>query len=282
MKIYLDIFFVINFLMNLLIFIILNIFFRRKLLSRRVIAASALGACFAVVIILWGVKSRLLLYILLYIFGSSLMIRTAYGKTTPRGLVKYMAGYYIAGIFTAGFLLYVKGLAGLRNVPMIFLLIAAILLLFFSKKILSLRNLGTGTENMFPVTIFYRGKHVDATGFLDTGNQLYEPVSHEYVTVVEYRLFQQLLSEEEKADFSKAIHNMEPEMFGKLLLRYIPFHSIGKDNDYLPGVRVDDLVIQINDRKTIHTGKTWLGLHDRFLSADGEYEVLLNSRIFRK
>ena len=75
---------------------------------------------------------------------------------------------------------------------------------------------------------------------------------------------------------------MEPELFGKLLLRYIPFHSLGKECDYLPGVRADDMEIQVNGSETVHTGNTWLGICDRFLSADNGYEVLLNSGIFRK
>lgn len=283
MKIYLDIFFVVNFFMNLLIFEIINIFLRKKPVSIRSISASAAGSIFAIVILVTGLKDMTAVYLMMYLFASCLMIRIGYGKTTLYGMFRYIAGFYLAGIFTAGVLMFLKEMAGIQNISIIFLLSAAILILFFAQKICSLRNHGIrGGQNVFPVRIKYNGKSVTGTGFLDTGNNLYEPVSHECVTVVEYNLFRKMLSEDERADFGRAIHDRDTEMFGKLLLRYIPFHSLGKDTDYLLGVRVDDLEIKVNDGETICTGKTWLGIYDSFLSADGGYEMLLNSRIFRK
>lgn len=283
MKIYLDVFFVVNFLMNLFILEIMNIFLKKKPVSMRSVSAAAAGALAAVLVIVAGIKEIAAAFILMYLLVSCLMIRIAFGKTTVYGLGKYVAGYYLTGVFVAGAVMFLRGITGLHQMSLLFLLSSAVLLLFFAQKILSSKSSRIKIEqNVFPVTIEYNGKRVTTTGFLDTGNHLYEPVSHECVTVVEYNLFQKMLSEEEKVDFSKAIHDMEPELFGKLLLRYIPFHSLGRECDYLPGVRADNMEIQINDKETLHTGKLWLGLCDRFLSADSEYEVLLNSRLFRK
>lgn len=284
MKIYLDIFFAVNFLMNLLILEIMNIFLKKRLaVNVRSIAAAALGAFFAGVVVVSGSRGRLAVFVIMYVLVSGLMMRIAYGKTTAGGMAGYIAGYYVSGIFTAGVILFLKGMTGIKNISIIFLLLAAILILFFAKKVVSIRGgRMSGGQNVFPVRISYHGKSVTGTGFLDTGNQLYEPVSREGVTVVEYRLFAKMLSDKERAEFSRAMHDMEPEMFGKLLLRYIPFHSLGKDNDYLLGVRADDMEIRIRDREAVHTGETWLGLYDRYLSADGGYEILLNSKTFRK
>lgn len=283
MKIYLDVFFIVNFFMNLLVFEIMNIFLRKRPVSIRCAAASAEGALAAVLLVFGGVRQMAAAFILMYLIVSCLMIRTAYGKTTVYGFGRRMAGFYLTAVVVAGAVMFLKGIAGIRNIPIIFLLSSAILLLFLAQKIVSSKKHEIRNEqNVFPVTIRYRGKSVKAAGFLDTGNNLYEPVSHECVTIVEYNLFQKMLSEEEKADFNKVLHDMEPELFGKLLLRYIPFHSLGKECDYLPGVRADDMEIQVNGSETVHTGNTWLGICDRFLSADNGYEVLLNSGIFRK
>lgn len=284
MKIYLDIFFAVNFLMNLLVLEIMNIFLKKRLaINVRSIAAAALGAFFAGVVVVSGSRDRIVVFVIMYVLVSGLMIRIAYGKTTVGGMAGYIAGYYVSGIFTAGVLLFLKGITGIKNISIIFLLLAAILILFFVKKMISIRGGGINSgQNVFPVRISYRGKSVTGTGFLDTGNQLYEPVSREGVTVIEYNLFAKMLSDKERAEFSRAMHDMEPEMFGKLLLRYIPFHSLGKDNDYLLGVRADDMEIRIRDNETVHTGKVWLGIYDRYLSADGGYEILLNSGTFRK
>lgn len=283
MKIYLDVFFTVNFFMNLLVFEIMNIFLRKRPVSIRCAAASAEGALAAVLLVIGGVRQMAAAFILMYLIVSCLMIRTAYGKTTVYGFGRYMAGFYLTAAGVAGAVMFLREIAGIRNLPIIFLLSCAILLLFLAQKIVSSKKHGIRNEqNVFPVTIRYRGKSVKTAGFLDTGNNLYEPVSHECVTIVEYNLFQKMLSEEEKADFNKVLHDMEPELFGKLLLRYIPFHSLGKECDYLPGVQADDMEIQVNGSETVHTGNTWLGICDRFLSTDNGYEVLLNSGIFRK
>lgn len=283
MKIYLDIFFVVNFAMNLLIFGIMNLFLKRKTVSLREICAAVTGALFSVLVLVTGIKSMVVVYILMYLLVSCLIIRIAYGKTTVYGMGKYIAGYYIAGVFTAGVIQFLKELAGLQQISILFLLSSALLILFFAQKILLSKSHGMSSgQNVFPVRIEYKGKSVTATGFLDTGNNLYEPVSHECVTVVEYNLFQKMLTEEERTDFGKAVRDREPEMFGRLLLRYIPFHSLGRECDYLPGIRADDMEIQIDGGETLHTGKVWLGISDHFLSADGGYEVLLNGRLFRK
>lgn len=283
MKLYLDIFFAVNFLMNLLIFELMNLCLKRKPVSKRSILAAAAGALAAVALVVTGIKDYAALYIFMYLFVSCLLIRIAYGKMTVPGMGRHIAGFYITGVFTAGVLLFLKGITGVRNISMLFLLGAACLILFAAPNIISAGSQGIRSrKNLYPVKIVYNGKSVTGTGFLDTGNHLYEPVSRERVTVVEYNLFQNVLSEQEKADLKRAIHQKEPEMFGTLLLRYIPFHSLGKDSDYLPGVRVDDMEIQTDGGEQIHTGKTWLGICDQFLSADSGYEMLLNSGLFRK
>lgn len=283
MKVYLDVFFAVNFAMDLLIFEIMNLFLKKRPVSIRGICAAAAGALFSVLVVVTGIKSMTAVYVFMYVFVSCLIIRIAYGKTTVYGMGKYIAGYYITGVFTAGTMLFLKEAAGLQHISILFLLSSALLILFFAQKILLSRSHGMSSgQDVFPVRIRYKGKSVTATGFLDTGNNLYEPVSHECVTVVEYKLFQKMLTEREKADFGMAMHDGKPELFGKLLLRYIPFHSLGRECDYLLGVRADDMEIQIDGGETLHTGKVWLGIYDRFLSADGGYEVLLNSGLFRK
>lgn len=282
MKIYLDVFFIINFLMNVLIFAIMNCYLKRKPVNIRSISASAVGAIGAVIIILGGIKNLFVIYIIMYIFVSCLMIRISFGKTTLRGMITYIAGYYIVAIFTAGTSMITKEIVGLQDVSLIHLLLTAVLLLFFAQKI-RYKNHGISHEqSIFSVKISYNENTVRGTAFLDTGNNLYEPVSHKSVSVVEFKLFEKLLSGEQKKDFYKAIHNQDTQMLGKLLLRYIPFHSLGKENDFLLGVLVNDLEVEINDKKSIHTGETWIGLYDGFLSSDSGYEMLLNSRLFEK
>ena len=70
MKIYLDIFFAVNFLMNLLVLEIMNIFLKKRLvISKKSIAAAALGAFFAGVVVVSGIRNRLAIFVILYEIG---------------------------------------------------------------------------------------------------------------------------------------------------------------------------------------------------------------------
>ncbi len=103
MKIYLDIFFAVNFLMNLLILEIMNIFLKKRLvINMRSIAAAALGAFFAGIVVVSGSRDRFVIFIIMYVFVSGLMMRLAYGKTTVGGMAGYIAGYYVSGIHGGG------------------------------------------------------------------------------------------------------------------------------------------------------------------------------------
>ncbi len=281
MKIYLDVFFLVNFLLNLFVFEILNLFQKKKAINMRSVMAAALGALAAVGILLSGIKSCLFIFLLVYVVVSLGMIRIAYGKTSWQGMVAYVVKFYLSAVFLAGGMMYLKELTKQRNLSMVFLLSAAIFLVFVANALLQRRRQGMGNgEHIYRVHITYHGKKVTATGFWDTGNHLYEPISRGNVHVVTYRLFRKLLSEQEKADFSKVMQHKSPESFGKLLLRYIPYHSLGNDKDFILGKEVEDMEIHVGDKKTVHTGKTWLGISDDFLSVDHEYDLLLHSKIF--
>ena len=70
MKIYLDIFFAVNFLMNLLILEIMNIFLKKRLvINMRSIAAAAFGAFFAGIVVVSGSRDRFVVFIIMYVLS---------------------------------------------------------------------------------------------------------------------------------------------------------------------------------------------------------------------
>lgn len=281
MKVYLDIFYLVNFLLNLFVFEILNIFLKKKAVSVRSVAASAMGAGVAVIIVVGGIKNHIVIFFAMYLFISSLMVRIAYGKTSFWGMVRYVVAFYLTAVFLAGAILNIKGMAGIYNTSLFFLLVTTIILVFIVQKMhATVRQEVKRNGEIFSVRITYNGRSVIGTAFWDTGNNLYEPVSREPVSIIEYKLFRHMLSENERACFRRTLHTLEPDRFGNVLLRYIPFHALGTSRDYILGIRVDDMEIQVSGKKTMHTGKIWLGICDGFLSSDKEYEVLLHSKIF--
>jgi len=149
MKIYLDVFFIVNFFMNLLVFEIMNIFLRKRPVSVRCAAASAEGALAAVLLVFGGVRQMAAAFILMYLIVSCLMMRTAYGKTTVYGFGRHMAGFYLTAVVVAGAVMFLKGIAGIRNIPIIFLLSSESYFYFLHRKSFLQKNVGLETNKMY-------------------------------------------------------------------------------------------------------------------------------------
>ena len=85
MKVYIDIFFFVNFLMNLQVFQILNYWRKKPAFTKRSIVGAALGALLGVVVLILGIRTRWILWMVLYVAGTAILIRIVYGKMTVFG-----------------------------------------------------------------------------------------------------------------------------------------------------------------------------------------------------
>lgn len=99
--------------------------------------------------------------------------------------------------------------------------------------------------NYVPVELSYNGKKLNVMALEDTGNSLKDPITGDPVLVVGQQTAQQLTGLS-AAQLQNPIHTM-----GQLPgLRLIPYHTIGKENGLLLGMRLPDVKIG-----------TWRGSH---------------------
>ena len=134
---------------------------------------------------------------------------------------------------------------------------------------------------MYVTVLTYHGKRVQGTGFLDTGNMLVEPISGAGVSIVTKELFQKLLTKEEKIELSNILREGMINNRGTLLLRYIPYHSVGESQGMLPGILVDEMEIRLPDGKRIRKEREWLGICDKYLSNSAGFDILFYGEIFK-
>lgn len=92
-------------------------------------------------------------------------------------------------------------------------------------------------EHMKAKTVLeFEDRRLLATALMDTGNRLYDPFYHKPVILVDESILQDLLM---------YCREKKPEK-----LQYIPFHSVGKSNGMLEGMMFDRVSIQWQE-------KTW-------------------------
>lgn len=100
---------------------------------------------------------------------------------------------------------------------------------------------------------------------VDTGNQLYEPMTGKPVCLVEYEVARKYLS---------------PDLMN-LKTCPIPYRTIGKNDGLLWGVTVDKMIFQNNQQKITQSGCV-VALYDGKISESGEYSAIVHPDILEK
>ena len=110
--------------------------------------------------------------------------------------------------------------------------------------------------------ILYQGeKKRKVKGIIDTGNGLRDPISNQPVSVIDIDTAKKFLGNEKIEQ-----------------IRYIPYHSIGKATGVIPTIKIDRMCVQ-NDKEW-WIEEPLIGLSEERISANGEYQMILNPNLF--
>lgn len=112
-------------------------------------------------------------------------------------------------------------------------------------------------NHLYEVTITYRGRKTTVTALYDTGNQLYEPYGRQPVHVITYEACSRLCD-----TVSRVI--------------YIPFQAVGTGYGVLPGIQVDEMEVTQGGKLVMRCERPWLAISREPLSQGHRYEMLLH------
>ena len=88
MKIYLDIFFLVNAGMNFVILLAESFFDQRNVRILRLVLSSVWGAAVACLMLVFRFRRVMPLFVFCYLIVSIVLIRLAFGKTTPGTMIR--------------------------------------------------------------------------------------------------------------------------------------------------------------------------------------------------
>lgn len=288
-KVYLDITFMVNFIMDFVILLAAARLSGSRINFPRMILAAGLGAVYACAALFWPGSPA---YSLPAKLGFSvLMIIAAFYPIEWDRFFKQLTYFYCISLFAAGAVMALPNLSGaLGNTaePSLFWLAGAALLVILlglaGGRYLAARIVpGILT---FDVEMRFDTKRCTGCGFLDTGNSLKDPLTNRPVLVAEYSLLKDCLP----ADFQQAIEagSNENEVVENLTgsgwahrLRLIPFQSIGQKNGILLGVRADEVMVNTGRKCVAHYDLVVALYRDR-LSADDSYRMLIPAAVLEK
>lgn len=259
MKLYLDIFFLVNACMNFIVLISECLLQKRKIRLGRIAATSLVGAAMSLGMVVGHIHTYKIVFFLLYFLAVFLLIYMAFGKTSWRAFLGNVIAFYVLSGILASAVMQLWNLAG-QSGGILLLLLAGAFFLGALYRFLPFFHRRRGEySRYYRVRLIYRERALCGIALLDTGNQLVEPFGHEPVSVGD-------------GDFLAALFGDKEEP----LFRYIPFHSLGNEGAMTKAFRLDAMLVEGDGKKQWRIEKPWMAIASNKLSADQEYQIILH------
>ncbi|WP_443128795.1 sigma-E processing peptidase SpoIIGA [Gracilibacillus sp. D59] len=232
----------------------------------------------------------------LKILHSFLIIWIAFGFQNVAIYLKLLCSFYFmtfsigGGLFAIHFLfstenyMLTRGLAT-DQIHGLFVLIGFPIILFFTKYRMDKHKMQQFQQEFYySVTIKWRGKQVETTGYLDSGNHLVDPFTQTPVIIVDETILEHWLAKEEIMDLQSSAQSLmegEIDSFSSATFRILPFQGVSGQHDFMIAFKPDLLEIHMKNVQLTNK-KVLIGIQFGNLVADNSYHCLLHPKLFQQ
>jgi len=296
---YLDLILLLNWLFDCLLLYWTSILLKRKQNIVRIAIAGLGGALF--VLISFTSFSYLANSILLKLAVSVAMVLIVFGFQRLKTFVKTCLTFYLVTFLTGGFLMGIHFLFSYQlvaspntglfyvtksygdPVSWLFIMIGFPCAWLYAKKVFDeLESSVVLYKGIVDVVIKVRECSFECKGLIDTGNQLYEPITNNPVMILSIssqtdnvpadvlQLLRGPIKVEQLSDYMKS-------SWGERL-RIIPYKVVGKEQQLMIAFRPDCIHIS-TDEKAGYVQKGIVAITLQTLSHDGTYECIVHPRM---
>jgi len=261
----------------------------------RLWCSAGVGAVYAVFMILPGfsILSRFPLKVLL----SLVMLAIGFRISGFRDFMKLFGLFYGATFLLGGtaFGIYyfcnvgitvTNGVFFIRDFPLTIVLFSVVCVIMLYRLLWPLLRLRMNRRQLiYPVEVGFDGESVGIDAYLDTGNELADPISGIPVMVVEFEQIQALLPPEIQKIFQEGreenleyITRVMADSTWISRFRMVPYHTLGHSESLLLAFRPDRARIQVDGTWT-EIGEVLIGIRNQRLSGSEEYHALIQPQI---
>ncbi|MEE1370903.1 MAG: sigma-E processing peptidase SpoIIGA [Bacilli bacterium] len=179
MRIYIDLFFLFNTIMDIIIITSVSILLKRNTTYKRILISSLLGGISS--LMLFTSINRLLLELITII----LMVTIAFKYKNIRYFLTNILYTYILSILLGG-LIYLFNSKVTLNIYLNYLVIIILSIEVMTLYIKESKKIKNTYNNYYKVDIYFKDKEkISLIGFLDTGNNLYDPYKKRPIILVD-------------------------------------------------------------------------------------------------
>ena len=290
MTIYIDIIFIENIIMNVIILYATSIILKQKIKIIRLIISSAIGSIYSIVMYI----TKLTIYssIVSKFILSVVMIYVAFIPNDLKKMFKQIIIFYLTSFVFGGVALNLIYFLRPENVSIkngLFtgeyalkvIMLGAIMAFIIIKISIKIIKTKFNTKDMYcDIKLKINEKQITTKAMIDTGNLVKEPITNTPVVIVEESLLEGIIPKEILKNLENILRgnleNLPQDIQDKYLprLRCIPFSSLGKENGMLVGIKISEIVVKSEDEEK-KTSNIIIGIYGRSLTKNGEYRALV-------
>lgn len=251
--------------MGIIQLMLLGTILKKKMKYHKMLYSSGIGSILGCLIIEFFSKYHTLSFFLIEPV-LIITIKTAYEITIKKTII-YSAYAWMLAAVSGGIFTVIR-----QHFPFPWI-IGSILTVVILRNVYRIfgRDLLEKQGSFYEVLFHWNGTEVSVCGFVDTGNFLYDPISHLPVCILE-----------EEA-FKRYFHHSLEEFIKKYetdRIRLIPYRSIGKEEGVMTAICVSDLKI-IEEKRRIEVPHAVIAVSKVSLSKWGQYEMLLHPDLIK-
>ena len=254
-KVYLDLIMIINFFIDFLLLLGVSIILKRKVKINRIILSAFIGGIS--ILFLFMNLNSIELFLFKFLL-SIIMIIIAFGFRNIKYTIVNIIYLYIISVFLGGglYLLNIQfsykqtGIVFFHNgfsINIIFILIFTPIIIFIYLK--QNKKINSNYSNYYNVRIYLKEKYIDLIGYLDTGNNLIDPITKKPVILID-----------------KKKYTFEIKEF-----MLVPLHTVS-GNDFIKCIKMDKIIINNKEYN-----KVLLGIIEN-IDLDG-IDLILNNKL---
>lgn len=273
--------------MDLVILLIVNRIMRYHASAIRLLLSSTLGAVWSVAAVMIPDRYRLFVNLCTYFIVTALMLAvinsplniikarqsnkdryalTNYLKELFKGMIIMLSVACFSGGIMHMIVYYTYAGWIIRRILVTYNQLIYLILISVVVIIVIARVYRTYKKNsdIYKVTVIVDNHKIKLHGIVDTGNQLTDKYTGKPVNVMD------------KSYFENVLYQIND--YGRLKYHFIPYRTIGNNEGIIEVITSDYMYISGKDETKAYKGAL-IGLSDRKVSQNGEYQALINGRM---
>lgn len=297
MYLYLDLIWALNFCIDYLLLWMTGYLRKQEYKRWRLVCAALVGSAYVLFLFFPPLHALYTLFIKLLLSLLIVLIAFGYGQL-KRLILNFLMFYFVSfitggGIFALHFILQsqhelLTGMLASQGsgygdpLSWLFVVVGFSAMLWFTRiKWHTLQTTKAKEKMLISVDIFFQGRKISCTGLVDTGNQLYDPLTKNPVMFVDQDCFQSVLPSSlldvlaaKDGDVGALNDEMLDQEWGQRL-RVIPYRGVKEGFSIMFAIKPDKVILHSPTAK-YQSPQVYVGINPYPLSSAGGYQAILH------